>query len=796
MAITEDQYSLLIAAPMLQDYLVDKDTAEALSGGIMTFYRDNDRDQLKNVYMQSGSPGNYTYIPLPNPLTLSGVGTIADNGGNDVIPFFFPYNEDDTDEVETYYITVYSVNENGDPAVLQFTRENFPFVPTKTTPDTSQQSLINLIPNGQFAAHTDLPNSGVYPNGTTDVVVAQGGSAGWYYTKDNGSTDVDHITFAQILQEPDDLNGNPRYAINIDCTSATGSDTFKELRMRFNNVNRFASDTQFYTYSFSGKSNSASSVEVFLKVIKYFGTGGSATTETTIQGFTLESGEFSQYNISFIFGTNEAATIGSDDTDYIELALVMPATSTFDVEMTNFILTPGFLTLNDYPERPDNMVFANGVAGSMPTPNPDGSDLYLPLVITRAGVIADSSVIGSIWGFIAPTVTGPFLACDGSTYLTSDYSDLGIPYSRLQTYLANVLPATNGIPMYGTGSTFATGYIIDGITDSIRLSTNQAGVQTAAADGVIATGFTFAVIHTGQTIALKAYSRGTASLVGIANAVGAVTAASAGTSGFSVAETVNVSGAFSEFTVGTLAASGMVAGSYFTFSVPGTNFYCWFRINGAGADPAPGGTGIRVDLLSTFTAAEVAACVRESISGFQVNRIITVAASSITPGAYFTFSANSVSYSVWYQKDGSGTAPGVGTPIQVSIGAADTAADIATKTIEAINSYSFGAPDFRGMYLRGLKGTGQFDTGATTRFSVISGVFGNNSGTFEMDTFQSHNHPVTVLSAALPGVTPAIDTVSVNTIGPAFNPQNISIGNRGSGETTPVNAAVNWFIRY
>ena len=36
---------LLIAAPMLQDYLVDKDTGGPLSNGIVTMYKDNQRDR-------------------------------------------------------------------------------------------------------------------------------------------------------------------------------------------------------------------------------------------------------------------------------------------------------------------------------------------------------------------------------------------------------------------------------------------------------------------------------------------------------------------------------------------------------------------------------------------------------------------------------------------------------------------------------------------------------------------------------------------------------------------------------
>ncbi len=68
--------ALLIAAPMLQDLLVDKD-GTPMAGGTITLYHDNSRTTLKNWYYQSGTPGNYTYVPLPNPLTLSAAGTIT-----------------------------------------------------------------------------------------------------------------------------------------------------------------------------------------------------------------------------------------------------------------------------------------------------------------------------------------------------------------------------------------------------------------------------------------------------------------------------------------------------------------------------------------------------------------------------------------------------------------------------------------------------------------------------------------------------------------------------------------------
>jgi hypothetical protein len=799
MAINPSQYSLLVAAPMLQDYLVDKDTGTPLAGGIVTFYKDNERSILKNVYYQTGTPGNYSYIQLANPMTLTSVGTIADDNGNDVIPFYFPYDEDDSDIVETYYVTVYSANQDGSPAALQFTRENFPFISIADTPIDDQQDLINLMPNGQFTSHNDLPNDGLFPNGDSSVTVAQGGSAGWYYTKNNTSTDTDFVTFTQILQEPNNLVGNPRFSINIECDATSGNDTFKELRMRFNNVNRFASDTQPYTFSFSGISNTASNIGVFLKLIKYFGAGGSATELLTIEGFTLTGG-YNQFSSTFIFGINSAATIGPNNDDYIELAIVLPATSTFDVDMTDFILTPGMVIFNDYPERPDNMVFANALTGSLPTPNPDGSDLYLPVVITQAGATFDTSTIGRIEWNINPEQTPGMnlLPCDGSVFLTSGYSSLGIPYSRLQAVLTNSVGVTSGLPLYGTGSTFATAYIMDLLPTNMRLVTNQAGSETAAADGVIPTGFTFSVIHTGQTSGLKAYSNGLNTLVGIANAVGAVTDAAAATSGFTVSQTVNNSLSYSVFNVTTIAASGIGAGTYFTFSVPGTNYYCWFTVNGAGADPAPGGTGIQVNLLTTYTAAEVARIVREAISGFQINKIIYTAANTITAGSYYTFNANGTTYSVWYRVNNAGSAPGTGTPIEVTLVGNETAGTVTIKTALAIDNYSFAVPDFRGMFLRAFRGLGQFDINASTRFSqYLTGVSGNRPGTTELDTFQSHLHDL--LGTNLLGAAPtpgAFTTQSYTALTTTFTPANLEILSQGSAETQPVNSAVPVYIRY
>ena len=55
----------------LEEYFVDKDTGLPLSNGTVTYFEDQNRTVLKTVFKLSGTPPNYTYTALPNPITLS-----------------------------------------------------------------------------------------------------------------------------------------------------------------------------------------------------------------------------------------------------------------------------------------------------------------------------------------------------------------------------------------------------------------------------------------------------------------------------------------------------------------------------------------------------------------------------------------------------------------------------------------------------------------------------------------------------------------------------------------------------
>ena len=99
------------------------------------------------------------------------------------------------------------------------------------------------------------------------------------------------------------------------------------------------------------------------------------------------------------------------------------------------------------------------------------------------------------------------------------------------------------------------------------------------------------------------------------NANGNVTDTAAGTSGFTVSVTQQGTAGLPEISqVTPTIAAVLSGGEYFTFDDGTTSYYVWFTLDGAGADPTPGGTGIQVDLASGDTQATVAQKIKDALS--------------------------------------------------------------------------------------------------------------------------------------------------------------------------------------
>jgi hypothetical protein len=196
-----------------QEVTLDKDTGAPLAGGLVYFWQDDNRLIPKLVYelvnLGGAAPPNYTYMPLPNPIQLSGVGSPMDANGNDVAVYYYPY--DASGNIQLYYIQI--TNSLG---VAQFVREAWPNLATQIQPINNNGigNPGNQILNAQFVDVNFIPTAPLIipytAPGTTTVAIA----VGWNLTFTNsgaGFITVTRTAIAGNLQYP----GNPPYTITV-----------------------------------------------------------------------------------------------------------------------------------------------------------------------------------------------------------------------------------------------------------------------------------------------------------------------------------------------------------------------------------------------------------------------------------------------------------------------------------------------------------------------------------------------------------------------------------------------------
>lgn len=156
-----------IAAFSIETVILDKDTGAPLSGGLVYFEYDDQRGLLKPIYQITGTSPNYTFTQLPNPMTLSSIGTFEDALDNPVIPYFYPY--DANGDVELYYVRVTSSED-----VPQFDREAQPYISFQDSGEILSV-ITNEISNPQFIEPLFNTTSGAYTysvNGVVDNVIS------------------------------------------------------------------------------------------------------------------------------------------------------------------------------------------------------------------------------------------------------------------------------------------------------------------------------------------------------------------------------------------------------------------------------------------------------------------------------------------------------------------------------------------------------------------------------------------------------------------------------------------------
>lgn len=354
MAINE---SLLIMAPVLQDYLVDKDTGFPLAAGVVTLYEDTNRSILKNWYYQAGNTSDgYTFIALDNPLTLSSIGTIQDPNGNDVIPFFYPYDESAlSTEAQAYYITVYSSDN-----IPQFTRENFPYVPTSNVIIDINPTLKNYIINNEYwrnigsldaeetlckiIAPSQHDNYDIRDDITTGIVDTDPDSK----TKVNGcfsdirfikdvAGDADTVEFKSMqginLIDGIFTNVAPEYYIESRCTNADSEANLKCIQYPISMHISTLKDQPFTVVLWARNEGGSINNFIDLNIYVYTGTGANLNKDPSFLiplgpndgRFTIAntSNEFISIVVSDIFPSDDL-NLGDTDDDALFLRVQYP----------------------------------------------------------------------------------------------------------------------------------------------------------------------------------------------------------------------------------------------------------------------------------------------------------------------------------------------------------------------------------------------------------------------------------------------------------------------------------------
>jgi hypothetical protein len=902
----------------LQGYFVNKTTGLPLAGGYVYFYEDNSRTTLKNVFAISGDGTNYSYIELPNPMILSSAGTFVDDSGQDLTVYAYPYDENG--DVQLYYIAVY---ENEFATQPMFTRQAVPNIAEGG--EETATGLYNYIPNGQFLTHndiaaTDTHDSGFITQGVTDIA-----PGGWQFVRPNVSTASDFVTFVRYGVYVSNPSGSPRYAVRIVCSTPSLGDSYKRMMIYFPDVNKFASDTEIWTLSFSAFS-AYDGMPITVNLIKNYGLGGDPEEIIPLDSFSLGT-DFEMYNVNFSFGTNIAKNIGSNDDDYVALSIDFSPSSITDFQLTDFVLASGDLTISEYPVDTNADVLARGVAGWMPVPAYDGSDLGCSLIASKGGLSWDHSTIGSIMIQTTDEIPVGYLLADGSQYETEIQSSDGIPYSRLQSkyWISDIQT-----PRYGTGPDYFTATYPDSGSNFFTLVNNDPGTSASITDGSTQTHFTFTQINNGDDdgYGIRSYmvdndvfiiepnipnddipaTAGTTSFIvtsvqngntSITNAKIAVLVATPsalsnltgeklidgvltnnsrvlvlyGLGGIHASDKtyngiwVTSTGAwaratdadteyelvhcvvpvksgdlnggkifyntnnsitigvtqihFSDFSgeqvgskeitqVQTVDGYSVNAGQYFTFSsfdldasteIP---YYVWYKVDGVGTEPTiPGATGIQVNILSTDSSNQVAIKTQQSLNGWAIWGIQTIAGNLFHIGAYFLASSPTVDYYIWYTVNGVGEDPKIvnRVGVHVNVLTTDSDADIALKTQSAINSKFFAVPKANGLFLRATNHGNGFDINADSRWSMVPGIMGDQVGTMQNDSLKSHSHYVSNATWSDANCdSPETSNVIAGRITPSTGYVNgltqliQQTGN--SSQSYPINFSVNCLIKY
>lgn len=295
----------------LEEYFPSNNTGNPLSNGTLEFWQDNNRTNPKPVYELTGAPPNYTYTQLPNPVTLSAVGTPVDNSGNNVAIYYYPY--DQNGDLDLYYVVA-----KDSSGTVQFTRQAWPNVTTQTNPAQADSDISNELTNPQFVeVNFSLSNPmtiTISGAGTTTSAIAPG----WdLVTTTTGASTV--IVQRNAVAGSSAYPSNPPFTLSI-----TPGSNVSDIKLR----QRLLNNPEIFAPAVANAENGYASASVLLAplssvTIQYQPNGLTAQTLLTANN---TSGIYSQFNATVQL--SPASNPSTGDSGYVDYLVVLPTTGT------------------------------------------------------------------------------------------------------------------------------------------------------------------------------------------------------------------------------------------------------------------------------------------------------------------------------------------------------------------------------------------------------------------------------------------------------------------------------------
>lgn len=438
----------------LEEYLVNNLDGTPLAGGTIEFWEDDDRTVPKLVYELSGAPPNYSYTALPNPLTLSSVGTPVDNSGNSVNIYYFPYDENDN--IQLYYIVV-----RDSTGTIQFTRQAWPNLTVETNPIEAEANISNELSNPQFVDINFSLTNPLTINFTGAVTTTVAIAPRWdliITSSATGTVTVERNAVVGTSQYP----GNPPYTLTITPGLNVSSLT---LRQRLNN------NPDIWAPAVGG-TNGWVSASVLLApssnlVVQYQPNGQSAQT---LLNANNTSGLYEQINATTQLSAGNNTNNG--DTGYVDILLDLPvvgATTLSNVQIVGLEA--------DVPDVAFDQITANRQRDQL-------FNYYGPLLEAKP---LPSYLVG--WDFpLNPTqALGPTLAASSAGANTSRYTwDQTLVFQSANSGPALSQPSSGALRVTATNTTqFAiVQYLPQALARQI-LNQSMLSANVAAATGQV-----------------------------------------------------------------------------------------------------------------------------------------------------------------------------------------------------------------------------------------------------------------------------------------------------------------------